>query len=282
MIFILLLLRTVLFLFLPSDRPAAAGGERQNNTDLYISFRKADNTWTEPKNLGKKINTGQNEIAPFIALDGSLYFASKGYRKGAGEMYFSGANDDASKVQLVEAKYNYDIIKAKPVIVNGKIRSYQNPEKLLFPYNTEWNDVGAALYHDSLIIASDRPSDPQWGSAYGGFDLYGWCYPECPCDTPCNTVIVYGNVKGPGFKKLQEAYINIYGVDTLNHKILLKKLVVDKSAKYEAELDWYCRYVVELSHICSGTNVIYADSICTEKSMQNKNQRTFKNTYFYY
>lgn len=264
------------FLVFASDRPAAVGGERQNNTDLYISFRKSDNTWTEPKNLGKKINTAQNEIAPYIAADGTLYYSSKGFRKDAAEMYFSGSNDEFSKVQLVEVKYNYDIIKAKPIIINNKVRGYQNPEKLPFPYNTEWNDIGTAMYHDSLIIASDRPSSPQWGSAYGGFDLYGWTYSVCPCDTPCNTVIVYGTVSGPGFKKLPEAYINIYGLDTLNQRTLLKSLIVDKSSHYSAELNWYCRYVVELTHVCAGSNVMYVDSVCPHNPCISKIKEKIK------
>ena len=43
------------------------------DTDLYVSYRKADNTWTKPKNLGKEINTKENELSPFIAADGKAF-----------------------------------------------------------------------------------------------------------------------------------------------------------------------------------------------------------------
>lgn len=47
--------------------------------DLYISFEKGDNSWSAPKNLGPKINSGEDESTPFIAPDGiTLYFSSAG------------------------------------------------------------------------------------------------------------------------------------------------------------------------------------------------------------
>lgn len=48
------------------------------NNQLYVSFLKNDNTWTEPKNLGKKINLKKfNHTTPYLAPDGvTLYFSS--------------------------------------------------------------------------------------------------------------------------------------------------------------------------------------------------------------
>ena len=48
------------------------------NNDLYVSFLAADDTWTEPKSLGKKINLkNYNETTPYLAPDGvTLYFSS--------------------------------------------------------------------------------------------------------------------------------------------------------------------------------------------------------------
>lgn len=58
--------------------------ERADDTygqsDLYVSFRKSDGTYTEPKNLGPKINTTGEEGTPFLAADGrTLYFYSDGH-----------------------------------------------------------------------------------------------------------------------------------------------------------------------------------------------------------
>jgi OmpA-OmpF porin, OOP family len=46
--------------------------------DIFVSFREATGTWTEPKTLGKKINLPDyDEMTPFLASDGAtLYFSS--------------------------------------------------------------------------------------------------------------------------------------------------------------------------------------------------------------
>jgi OmpA-OmpF porin, OOP family len=48
------------------------------DNDLYVCFLEPDGTWTEPKSLGKKINTTKtNEMTPYLAPDGNtLYFSS--------------------------------------------------------------------------------------------------------------------------------------------------------------------------------------------------------------
>lgn len=48
------------------------------NNDIYVSFLLANDTWTEPKSLGKKINLPKyNEMTPYLASDGqTLYFSS--------------------------------------------------------------------------------------------------------------------------------------------------------------------------------------------------------------
>lgn len=64
--------------------------------DMYVSFRNADNTWTEPKHLGKNVNTEFQELSPSLSEDKTiLYFSSNG-RKGYGsyDAYFSKRLDD--------------------------------------------------------------------------------------------------------------------------------------------------------------------------------------------
>ncbi|WP_301921794.1 OmpA family protein [Ferruginibacter sp.] len=52
-----------------------SGGE---NNELYVSFVQKDSTWSEPRNLGKKINLKKfNQTTPYLAPDGvTLYFSS--------------------------------------------------------------------------------------------------------------------------------------------------------------------------------------------------------------
>jgi outer membrane protein OmpA-like peptidoglycan-associated protein len=71
--------------------------ESFGNQDLYVSFRKPDGSWTEPKNLGKRINTSGSENSPFLAADGTtLYFATDG-RPGYGQadIFMSRRLDDS-------------------------------------------------------------------------------------------------------------------------------------------------------------------------------------------
>ncbi len=61
--------------------------ERKNTKgekDMYVSFRKANGTYTKPKNMGDVINTFTGEGTPFIAPDGkTMYMYSEG-RPGFG------------------------------------------------------------------------------------------------------------------------------------------------------------------------------------------------------
>lgn len=68
------------------------------NNDLYVSFPEMDGSWTEPKNLGKKINgKNTNETTPYLAPDGvTLYFSSNrdgGY--GYNDIWMSRRLDDS-------------------------------------------------------------------------------------------------------------------------------------------------------------------------------------------
>lgn len=59
-------------LFFASDMPGGFGG-----TDIY--YTKIDNgNWSQPFNLGPKINTKGNELFPFVDEYGNLYFSSEG------------------------------------------------------------------------------------------------------------------------------------------------------------------------------------------------------------
>lgn len=60
-------------LYFSSDMPGGSGG-----MDLYYSDRDGL-IWSEPVNLGKKINTTGNDVFPYIGPDGMLYFSSDGW-----------------------------------------------------------------------------------------------------------------------------------------------------------------------------------------------------------
>lgn len=83
------------FTFSPDLQVMVMGIERSDDTygesDLYVSFRNQDGTYTEPKNLGEDINTSDEEGTPFIAADGkTLYFYSEGHQGyGSADIFVS-------------------------------------------------------------------------------------------------------------------------------------------------------------------------------------------------
>jgi outer membrane protein OmpA-like peptidoglycan-associated protein len=66
------------------------------DNDLYVSFKIAENLWSEPKNLGAKVNSNMREVTPHLSADGKdLYFASNRYpSKGGLDLFFVSRLDD--------------------------------------------------------------------------------------------------------------------------------------------------------------------------------------------
>ncbi|GAB3015768.1 OmpA family protein [Spirosoma pulveris] len=60
-------------LYFVSDMPGGFGG-----TDIYV-VEYTDGQWGSPVNMGKEINTEGNEMFPFAAESGNLYFSSDGH-----------------------------------------------------------------------------------------------------------------------------------------------------------------------------------------------------------
>lgn len=78
-------------LYFSSNRHGGRGG-----FDIYKSVRDMNNDWGKAENLGKSINTKQDEISPSVTLDGkTLYFSSKGhYNMGGFDVFYSTKIDD--------------------------------------------------------------------------------------------------------------------------------------------------------------------------------------------
>jgi Tol biopolymer transport system component len=61
------------FLLFASSRPGGLG-----DSDLYISFRGADGSWSEPRNLGAPVNTIGPDYTPMLTPDGKYLFYTSG------------------------------------------------------------------------------------------------------------------------------------------------------------------------------------------------------------
>jgi outer membrane protein OmpA-like peptidoglycan-associated protein len=71
-------------LYFSSNRPGGFGGK-----DIYVSKKLPNGRWSEPKNLGEKINTAGDESCPFVHADNqTLYFTSNGLTGYGGDDLF--------------------------------------------------------------------------------------------------------------------------------------------------------------------------------------------------
>ena len=157
---------TLLFV---SNKP---GG--QGETDIYMTTRK-NKTWTEPFNLGPKINTKGKEMSPFLAAGGLLIFASNGIDPNEGlNLYYTFLNTNRDN----------------PV--------YKFPESI----NTMKDDFGMVLSQNQLwgYFTSNRPGT-------GNDDIYKISFTKplkelLKADTPelKDLIVLKSEVKEPEIK----------------------------------------------------------------------------------
>ena len=152
------------FMVFTSDRPKGFG-----ETDLYISIKNSDGSWTSAKNLGKPINTESPEITPFIGPDFTLYYSTKAYSK----------ND------------NFDIAKAK-YLGAGK---WDKPQVMRGPINTSADEIGPMIYDDMIYLSSNRKG------GCGCYDLYEFDL--------CGPVLITGDIITGGLEIKPEGTVEL-------------------------------------------------------------------------
>ncbi len=70
--------KAMLFTIMTKDNVFYRGDKAER--DVYVSLKDKKGKWSPPINLGKQVNTDEDEYSPFLAADGkTLYFASKGW-----------------------------------------------------------------------------------------------------------------------------------------------------------------------------------------------------------
>jgi tetratricopeptide (TPR) repeat protein len=119
-----------------SERPEGLG-----QGDIYVSTKKGK-SWSNPKNLGKIVNTDYDEKFVFIHPNGkTLYFASNGHQ-GMG---------------------SYDIFKTE--LVNGQ---WSVPVNLGYPINTVNEESTFSLTSDNKTMYISA----EYGDTFGERDIY--------------------------------------------------------------------------------------------------------------
>jgi Tol biopolymer transport system component len=83
------------FMVFYSIRPGALSG---TETDLYLTLRRPDGTWTKPRNMGPRVNSGYHESAPSISPDKKYMFFTRA------NGWWENSNRDTSDIYWVELK----------------------------------------------------------------------------------------------------------------------------------------------------------------------------------
>ncbi|HJU46477.1 MAG TPA: OmpA family protein, partial [Chitinophagaceae bacterium] len=219
--------------------------------DLYISYL-TDQGWSEPQNLGSKINTDAWESAPSLSPDKrDLYFASRrpgGY--GGSDLYVSHyqlngrwsdpenlgpevntSGDESCPFIHADNHTLYFTSNGHPgyggddlfLVRKGPKGQWSNPENLGYPINTIENEGSLVITADgaTAYYASDR-SDSR-----GGLDLYSF---ELRKDIrPVRTLWVKGKVFD---KKTNKGLPSSVELTDLSTKETVSKVQTDESGNY--------------------------------------------------
>ncbi len=144
-------------LYFVSDRKDGYGGK-----DIYYSNKLEDGTWGKAVNLGRRVNTKEDEESPFITEDGNmLYFSSKGHSSMGGY--------DVFYTKSVGNKYYNKFIS----------NNWGRPENIGYPINTVYDDLSYKVFNKdriTLFTSANKEGARQ-------MDIYMVSYKEQVVDT---------------------------------------------------------------------------------------------------
>jgi peptidoglycan-associated lipoprotein len=129
-------------LYFSSDMPGTLGGK-----DIWmVKYDKKRRDWGEAENLGPVINTELDDMFPYVAEDGALYFSSKGHTSMGGMDIFKSRNDG---------------------------NKWDEPVNMRYPLNTSADDFAFIINetNDKGYLSSNREGGK------GGDDIWMWTLP---------------------------------------------------------------------------------------------------------
>lgn len=153
--------------------------------DIYISRKNSEGQWSEPRNVGSKINTQLQELSPSLSVDGNtLYFSSNG-QKGLGSF------DVFASTRLDDTWTNW----SDPVTIHEPINS--GYRELFF---RTYPSLGFSLY------TSTKDSD-----GYGDVKMHRYETP--PADSMVVAQIVQDTIRIEEIKyeETDDKFIKVHG-----------------------------------------------------------------------
>ncbi len=130
-------------LYFASNRPLSGGTAHKDYDIWYVERKKISSPWSKPINLGKPINTEEDEFYPILTLSGALYFTSVGKgSKGKDDIFYSEYNDGTYKAPIsLEREINSE---------GYEFNAYIDPEEKYMIYTT-YNRKGGYGSGDLMI-----------------------------------------------------------------------------------------------------------------------------------
>ena len=113
-------------LFFASDMPGGFG----EKDIYYINYSPLTDTWANPINLGKNVNTIEDDMFPYIDDEQTIYFSSKGW-PGMGGL---------------------DIFKTK-----DSTQTFKKAQNMQYPINSGGDDFGISFVPQSQLVTGNDP-----------------------------------------------------------------------------------------------------------------------------
>ncbi len=133
------------YLYFTSRRSGSTGnlkdGDGKFYEDVYASQKMADGNWSEPKNLGKPINTSTHDACVALSFDGN---------------------------EMMMYRTAEDIVTGDILICRTDYSGWTEPQKLAAEINSPFVETSACFSNDTSVIyfSSNKPG------GYGGRDIY--------------------------------------------------------------------------------------------------------------
>ena len=186
--------------FTALDAPGGLGGR-----DLYMATGSGKD-WSDPVNMGSKLNTEADEMFPYMHRDGKLYFSSNGHPGMGGLDIFSST---------------------------GKGSNWATPTNLKAPLNSGADDFGfvANSNKDRGFLSSNRPG------GRGNDDIWKWIFEPLVFYTDITIISDSTNLPVPGAEvKLIKKPDNTY-VDAISDDEGKVRFRIKEETKYAIQVD---------------------------------------------